>query len=453
MIAIYLAIVLMVICVIIYLVARSVKETNDYYHVYYPKNIRDLSEYIKQNEGPISIIGAGASQGGQTTFPNCSLINMEYLNQILEFDSETKTITVEAGMTWGELQNYIDHYNLSIAIMQSYNDFSIGGSISVNAHGRDLRYGPLIESILELQVILANGDLLTVNRQHQLFSAIVGGYGGIGVIVSATLQLTDNIRLRRHILTGDDISDFTRLFQFVKMDSSIILHNTNIFPSNSFQMVLWQECTDDLTITRRFQRKQDFHPIRAFGESLLKVIKPLHAVRPFYHSIESISDCVCTRNYEMSTSINTLKPFTKLLTTSILQEYFIPIRFFEDYLNDVRVIIKKDNINVLNLSVRWVPKNTESILSYSTEESFSFVFYISVYNNRFSLHNASIWTKELIDISLKYNGHYYLPYHLFATKEQFKKSYSNRAKYLFLKNAFDPEWKFCNNFLNQYFRE
>lgn len=51
-------------------------------------------------------------------------------------------IRVQSGATWAQIQDYINPYGLSIRVMQSSNIFTIGGSLSSNVHGRDLRHGP-----------------------------------------------------------------------------------------------------------------------------------------------------------------------------------------------------------------------------------------------------------------------------------------------------------------------
>ena len=79
---------------------------------------------------------------------------------MVSFDPDAHTITVEAGITWRALQNVIDPKDLSLRIMQSYANFTVGGSLSVNAHGRYVNQGPIIRSVRAIQVVLADGRLV-----------------------------------------------------------------------------------------------------------------------------------------------------------------------------------------------------------------------------------------------------------------------------------------------------
>ena len=81
--------------------------------------------------------------------------------------------------------------------MQTYANFTVGGSLSVNVHGRYIHHGALIKSVKSIKVVLANGDLVNASRTENpdIFKAVIGGYGGIGVIVEATLGLDENVKI------------------------------------------------------------------------------------------------------------------------------------------------------------------------------------------------------------------------------------------------------------------
>ena len=60
----------------------------------------------------ISIAGMQHSQGGQTYYPNGTMLDMKGYNKILEFDPEKKQITVQSGVTWNDIQKKINPYTL-----------------------------------------------------------------------------------------------------------------------------------------------------------------------------------------------------------------------------------------------------------------------------------------------------------------------------------------------------
>ncbi len=137
--------------------------------------------------------------GGQTAIAGGIQIDMRKMNKIIHLEKEKMEITVEAGITWRDIQDHIDPYELSIMTMQTYSNFTVGGSLSVNVHGRYIGFGPIILSVISLRVILADGTIKTASREENsdIFSAVIGGYGAIGIILEATLKLRNNDMLER----------------------------------------------------------------------------------------------------------------------------------------------------------------------------------------------------------------------------------------------------------------
>ena len=67
---------------------------------------------------------------------------------------------------WADLQKYINPYGLALKVSQSQNIFTIGGSLSVNVHGRDIRHHALIETVESFRLLNAKGHILTVSREE-----------------------------------------------------------------------------------------------------------------------------------------------------------------------------------------------------------------------------------------------------------------------------------------------
>lgn len=117
----------------------------------------------------------------------------------------------------------------------------------------------------------------------------------------------------------------------------------------------------------------------------------------------------------------------------------------------MRKVFKKYSVNVLNLSVRYVPKDEECVLAYAPQSSYAFVLYICIPNTRQGKKELTRWTRELTGKLLQYNGMYYLPYVMCATKRQFKQAYPGYEELSRLKRQYDPEGKFKNMLWKTYF--
>ena len=96
-------------------------------------------------------------------------------------NAEARTITVQPGATWHDIQNVL-HPRFAVKSMQSTDIFSVGGSISVNAHGMDHQAGSVAGTVRSMRVMLADGSVVACSRGEnaELFRHVAGGYGLFG---------------------------------------------------------------------------------------------------------------------------------------------------------------------------------------------------------------------------------------------------------------------------------
>lgn len=184
----------------------------------------------------ISIAGGKFSHGGHTFKEDAIYLDMTNLNKIVNFDYSNKRITAQSGVSWKQLIEFLDPYNLSIKAMQSYANFTLGGSISVNAHGRDIEYSTVGSSVESMKVLCSDNQIYMVYPRDKLFKGVLGGYGGIAIILEATISLTDNYVMER-IVKEECIEESTYYKTLINLkdkksidDEQIILYNGLIYP-------------------------------------------------------------------------------------------------------------------------------------------------------------------------------------------------------------------------------
>src|SRR5207248_317881 len=101
-----------------------------------PASVDEVQKAIATTTGPVSIGGGHFSMGGQTASPGSLHIDLRSLNKVLAFAPQERWIRVQAGIRWCDIQRFLDPHDLSVKIMQTYANFTVGGSLSVNSHGR-----------------------------------------------------------------------------------------------------------------------------------------------------------------------------------------------------------------------------------------------------------------------------------------------------------------------------
>src|SRR5882724_11491351 len=178
------------------------------------KSVDDIARtlaFARDNKLSITTAGVRHSMGGHAFHKGGIVLDMRTFNRIV-LNESARTITVQPGATWHDIQNAL-HPRFAVRAMQSTDIFSVGGSISVNAHGMDHQAGAVAKSIKSMKVMLADGSLKTASatENRELFDLVVGGYGLFGVIVEAELDISDNLvyQTGRRML---DYKEFPALF-------------------------------------------------------------------------------------------------------------------------------------------------------------------------------------------------------------------------------------------------
>jgi FAD/FMN-containing dehydrogenase len=120
----------------------------------------------------------------------------------MSLDSGRRILMVGAGARWAEIVPFLDHQGFAVAVMQSNNDFTVGGSLSVNCHGWQHNSRPIASTVESFRPAAATGKIMTCSRTEnpELFSLVLGGYGLFGVILDVRLRVVPNefYRAERH---------------------------------------------------------------------------------------------------------------------------------------------------------------------------------------------------------------------------------------------------------------
>ncbi|WP_313247033.1 FAD-binding oxidoreductase [Stenotrophomonas rhizophila] len=144
--------------------------------------------------------GRTGLSGGAVAAHGELVLSLERMNKPLAFDAVDRTLTVQAGMALEAVHNAALEHGLIYPVdFAARGSCSIGGTIATNAGGiRVIRYGNTREWIAGLKVVTASGELLELNKGliknssgYDFRQLLIASEGTLGVIVEATLRLTD----------------------------------------------------------------------------------------------------------------------------------------------------------------------------------------------------------------------------------------------------------------------
>jgi FAD/FMN-containing dehydrogenase len=428
--------------------------------------LRALS-LARERNLPITASGQRHSMGGQAFSRRGVILDMRGLNRV-QFHRDEGAVTAQAGATWADILETLDPQGWAVRAMQSYSIFTLGGSLSVNGHGISRDFGAIAETVRELRVLLANGTVVTASASQNadLFRHVLGGYGLFGIVLEATLDVTKNCLYQvelRTLRTGG-FPEYCRQHLTDTTDIPMMYGRFSVAPGSGYM--------DDLVM-------HEFHSVATANETSLP---PMNAAvnAKFLRFLLNISktgslgrwlrwhaenaagcevdhgrplpgkgaDCFVTRNTACDDSTSYL--LDRLDDSNLLQEYFVPVEYLPTFMDGLRKIVQTTGANLINVTLRFVRRDTVTALSYAPRDMVALVLYCSEPRRPAEQAKLREATLRLIDLSIAGSGTFYLPYRLDYGMSQLRAAYPQIDDFFAAKRRYDPEERFTNHFYETY---
>jgi FAD/FMN-containing dehydrogenase len=163
-------------------------------HLVRPRDVdqlRELFAFARQSGTPVTLRGGGRSYGDAAIGQDCLVLDLTAMNRILAWDPQTGIVDAEPGVTIEQLWKRIVPDGWWPAVVSGTMFTTMGGCAAMNIHGKNnYRVGPFGDHVLEFDLLLPSGELLTCDRQRHadLFHAAIGGFGMLGCFTRIRLR-------------------------------------------------------------------------------------------------------------------------------------------------------------------------------------------------------------------------------------------------------------------------
>lgn len=439
--------------------------------IHHPKStyeVLSLIKHAKKHDKSISISGGQHSMGGQQYGTGTVHLNMSAMNDVLKFDRKNGIVTVEAGIQWPELIEYLissqkySKKQWGITQKQTGADrLSIGGALSSNIHGRGLLLQPMVQDVESFRIINAEGKKINVSREEnaELFGLVIGGYGLFGVITEVDLRLSPRQKLKRHVeiinlsnfaaktsqrindgyLYGDlqfktdgAAEDFlTRgVYSFYKpvpLDSPIPQQQKKISSDK------WKE----LLALAHSNKAQVFEDYTNYYLSTSGQLYWTDTHQLGYYD----------ENYEAYLK-KTLPDYK--LGSLMISEVYVPRDRIYDFMTDLSLSNEQQQLDIIYGTIRLIKTDTETFLPWAKQDYACIVLNLRVEHSKLGLEKARSDFQLLIDVALNHDGSYFLTYHRWARKDQLLEAYPQFPMFLELKLKYDPQEMFQSDWYRFY---
>ena len=288
-----------------------------------------------------------------------------------------------------------------------------------------------------IKLVLADGSVVEASptENSELFYGAIGGYGGLGVIVEAELELADERAREAPATSACPLAEYRALLpqRACATSPTSVFHNADLYPPHytTVRAVTWCETDEPVTVADRLQpharRRTRCNRYFYWAISETPFGKWLRAERARPAALPQRAGALAQLRGRATTSPSSSRA-SRASSTYVLQEYFVPVERFDEFVPQMRDIFQRHRVNVINVSIRHALPDPGTLLAWARERDVRVRRLLQAGPHRAEASAGSrLWTRELIDAAPASGGTYYLPYQPPRDAEQFSRRVSARA--------------------------
>lgn len=133
--------------------------------------------------------------------PDGVLLSIAGLREVLDVDTEARTVRVSGGVRYAELARTVHAHGLALPNMASLPHISVAGSVATGTHGSGVGNGPLAAAVREVELVTADGSPVSIARGQEGFDGAVTSLGALGVVTALILDLEPAYEVEQHVFT------------------------------------------------------------------------------------------------------------------------------------------------------------------------------------------------------------------------------------------------------------
>jgi xylitol oxidase len=197
-------------------------------------------------------------------------VSMRSLDEIISLDPAKRTVTVDAGITYGKLAPYLDAKGFALHNLASLPHISVAGACTTATHGSGERNGNLATAASALEIVTADGSVVTLSRERdgERFNGAVVGLGALGIITKVTVDIQPSYTMKQYVYEDLPFAELKDHFDAIESSG----YSVSLFTD-------WQkQRVNEVWIKSRTEEGQGFHPtLEFFGAKL--ATRNLHPIK------------------------------------------------------------------------------------------------------------------------------------------------------------------------------
>ena len=129
------------------------------------------------------------------------LLSLREMNRVVSLDPAGRTVTIQAGMSYGQLCPYLHEQGFALHNLASLPHISVAGACATATHGSGVKNGNLATAVTALEIVTADGEVLNLSREKDgsTFLGSVVNLGAMGVVTKVTLTIQPTFDMRQDV--------------------------------------------------------------------------------------------------------------------------------------------------------------------------------------------------------------------------------------------------------------
>ncbi|MFJ2031059.1 FAD-binding protein [Streptosporangium sp. NPDC087985] len=165
-----------------------------------PGSVERLQEVVAGSSG-LRALGTRHSFNAIADCPGGDLVSLENLPDSIDVDAEARTVTVGAGVRYGELSRRLHREGYALRNLGSLPHISVAGACATATHGSGDANGNLATAVAAIEMVTADGEIAVLRRDRDgdRFRGAVVGLGALGIVTRITLDVVPAFDVRQHV--------------------------------------------------------------------------------------------------------------------------------------------------------------------------------------------------------------------------------------------------------------
>lgn len=214
-----------------------------------PQSVEQVREVVRGSR-KVRALGTRHSFNGIADTTG-DLISLEYLDKVIALDPARRTVTVEGGIKYGQLGAYLAREGYALPNLASLPHISVAGACATATHGSGVGNGNLATAVAAMELVTGEGEVVQCSRdaQGERFEGMVVGLGGLGVVTKLTLDLLPSFVIRQDVYENLSLAQARAEFETIVSSGYSVSLFTDWQDENFNQIWLKRRVTDEAPIS------------------------------------------------------------------------------------------------------------------------------------------------------------------------------------------------------------